>query len=80
MKFHRSQITNLMNKNEVRYDYVHGENTFRLHVSGAGVRILGPSPQLQKDTDLDVFAKALADAWKDYLRLKPQIITESKSV
>lgn len=47
---------------------------FSLLASREGVLVRG-AIKFESNADLQAFAKALSDAWKDHLSLKPKIVT-----
>ena len=47
---------------------------FQIIASSAGVTFDGLSSTLESRAELDQFAKAVADAWKEHEALKPKIL------
>lgn len=53
----------------------HRIDGFAIVASKEGVSVSGLSPTFKTENDLDDFAKAVADAWRDHLKLKPKLAT-----
>ncbi len=51
---------------------------FRIEAKRAGVQMVNSSPLFEAQEDLEVYAKAEADAWGDHLRLVPRIDLDIK--
>ena len=52
-------------------------STFRIVATREGVRLEGESSVISDRKELDVFAKAVADAWQDHRALVPKIMTSA---
>lgn len=75
MKFTKEKIDDLERpgKAKIVRSYVGGG--FDIAANIEGVVLSGISPALDSYGELNDFAKALSDAYKDHLTLKPKIVT-----
>jgi hypothetical protein len=80
MKFKREKVPNLMGEAEVRFTEEPKEDQqdapyppLQITASKRGVFLSGNSTWIEGMDDLQSFAKAMSDAWRDHVKLKPQI-------
>lgn len=73
MKFKKKEYDSLGVKT-VEYFESDNKGAFCLKATKFGVKIMGESPMFEGDSDLQIFAKALSDAWTSHRKLQPQIV------
>jgi hypothetical protein len=74
MKFSRVQFTQIDGEPKSRYTLEGDErlDPFCIEASRAGVELKNDLA-ITKNEDMQPFAKAVADAWKDHLKFKPKL-------
>ncbi len=71
MKFEKQKLT----VGETKVYHLLDNSSFEIVASRRGIEFRGESPHLESVGDLDIFAKAVGDAWKDHLALLPKLAT-----
>ena len=77
MKFERNKYSHISGQTVVDYTESNpdGDLKFIIRASPQGVQFIGTSQPLQGPSDFQELAKVIGDASKDYLALKPKIVT-----
>lgn len=73
MKFKKTKKDDLMAPGQVYVEHKLEDGEFILKASLSGVGMSGPLT-LASDDDLQDFARALSDAWKDHMLLKRAVV------
>jgi hypothetical protein len=73
MKFERKKISALTGNTEVHFSL--DSSDFKIIADQSGIRLRGESPTLYENEELQSFAKAVSDAFKDHLKLKPKLVS-----
>lgn len=78
LKFRKEKISHLLGHTEVQFTEESTRETsapFKICAHAGGVYFMGVSPVLRDVTDYDSFAKAVGDASKEHMQLKPRIVS-----
>jgi hypothetical protein len=72
MKFEKKKISALTGNTEVHFSEESSE--FKIIADKTGIRLQGSSPTFYDITELNIFAKAVGDAWNNHIKLKPDLM------
>jgi hypothetical protein len=68
MTFNKSKTSSLVGTYAWVYSF-EGVRDFRVTANANGILIEGESPQLNRQEHLEIFAKVITDAWKEFIKL-----------
>lgn len=75
MKFEKEKIVGIAGPQVHFYEAGNKESGFSIIADKRGIRTEGSSPYLENAADLEAFAKAVSDAWKQHQMLRVKIIS-----
>jgi predicted Zn-dependent protease with MMP-like domain len=76
-KYNREKKDSLLGETVVEFREVNDaaeETGFKIIGSPRGVELSGSSSVFTSNSDLQLFAKAVSDAWREHEKLRPKII------